>query len=125
MAIRSITYEFWKSHIEYGNTYEITCAITLSWEKLIDMIESMINDGVFDDSEKMLSLYHSLDRIKDKYGERSVVRAVSMGAKTIGRMVDEKLTLEGLFSIVLYAKVKRNDDIPCMILKTYQLRYEF
>lgn len=31
-------------------------------------------------------------------------------AKTIGRMVDEKLTLEGLFSIVLYAKVKRNDD---------------
>jgi hypothetical protein len=31
---------------------QITCAITLSWEKLIDMIESMINDGVFDDSEK-------------------------------------------------------------------------
>lgn len=29
-------------------------------------------------------------------------------AKTIGRMVDEKLTLEGLFSIVLYAKVKRD-----------------
>jgi len=31
-------------------------------------------------------------------------------AKTIGRMVDEKLTLEGLFSIVLYAKVKRNEE---------------
>lgn len=31
-------------------------------------------------------------------------------AKTIGRMVDEKLTLEGLFSIVLYAKVKRNEN---------------
>jgi len=25
-------------------------------------------------------------------------------------MVDEKLTLEGLFSIVLYAKVKRNEE---------------
>lgn len=30
-------------------------------------------------------------------------------AKTIGKMVDEKLTLEGLFSIVLYGKVKRDD----------------
>jgi hypothetical protein len=31
-------------------------------------------------------------------------------AKTIGRMVDEKLTLEGLFSIVLYGKVKPDKD---------------
>ena len=31
-------------------------------------------------------------------------------AKTIGKMVDEKLTLEGLFSIVLFAKVKENKD---------------
>lgn len=31
-------------------------------------------------------------------------------AKTIGKMVDEKLTLEGLFSIVLYGKVKRGKE---------------
>lgn len=31
-------------------------------------------------------------------------------AKTIGKMVDEKLTLEGLFSIVLYTKVKRDEE---------------
>jgi hypothetical protein len=31
-------------------------------------------------------------------------------AKTIGKMVDEKLTIEGLFAIVLYAKVKKNAD---------------
>ena len=31
-------------------------------------------------------------------------------AKTIGKMVDEKLTLEGLFSIVLYGKVKKGKD---------------
>jgi len=31
-------------------------------------------------------------------------------AKTIGKMVDEKLTLEGLFSIVLYGKIKRDKD---------------
>lgn len=31
-------------------------------------------------------------------------------AKTIGKMVDEKLTVEGLFSIVLYGKVKRDEN---------------
>lgn len=31
-------------------------------------------------------------------------------AKTIGRMVDEKLSLEGLFSIVLFGKVKKGKD---------------
>lgn len=31
-------------------------------------------------------------------------------AKTIGKMVDEKLTLEGLFSIVLYGKIIANDQ---------------
>jgi hypothetical protein len=31
-------------------------------------------------------------------------------AKTIGRMVDEKLSLEGLFSIVLFSKVKKDKD---------------
>lgn len=31
-------------------------------------------------------------------------------AKTIGRMVDEKLTLEGLYSIVLFGKTKKNKE---------------
>jgi hypothetical protein len=31
-------------------------------------------------------------------------------AKTIGKMVDEKLTLEGLFSIVLFGKVKKDKE---------------
>lgn len=38
-------------------------------------------------------------------------------AKTIGKMVDEKLTLEGLFSIVLFGKAKKNKD--------GQIRYVF
>jgi hypothetical protein len=31
-------------------------------------------------------------------------------AKTIGKMVDEKLTLEGLFSVVLFGKTKKNKE---------------
>jgi len=48
-------------------------------------------------------LTHSEDT-QDKRGNKRTK------AKTIGRMVDEKLTLEGLFSIVLYARVKRNEE---------------
>lgn len=42
--------------------------------------------NLFDDSQEMLNLYNSLDRIRERFGERSVMRAVSMGARTIGRM---------------------------------------
>ena len=31
-------------------------------------------------------------------------------AKTIGKMIDNALTLEGLFSIVLFGRAKKNDD---------------
>tara|TARA_R110001606_G_scaffold175098_1_gene321693 strand:+ start:297 stop:980 length:684 start_codon:yes stop_codon:yes gene_type:complete len=31
-------------------------------------------------------------------------------AKTVGKMIDNTLTLEGLFSIVLFGKVNKNDD---------------
>ena len=31
-------------------------------------------------------------------------------AKTIGKLVDEKLTLEGLFTIVLFCKAKKDKD---------------
>lgn len=42
--------------------------------------------NLFDDSEEMLSLYNSMDKIKNRFGEHSIMRAVSMDVKTIGRM---------------------------------------
>ena len=40
----------------------------------------------------------------DAYGEKRIK------AKTVGKMIDNSLTLEGLFSIVLFAKAKKNKD---------------
>jgi hypothetical protein len=40
----------------------------------------------------------------DAYGEKRIK------AKTVGKMIDNSLTLEGLFSIVLFAKVKKDKD---------------
>ncbi len=41
--------------------------------------------NLFDDSEKQINLYKAMDNIRSKYGERSIMRAVAMNAKTIGR----------------------------------------
>jgi hypothetical protein len=51
----------------------------------------------------VIFLTHSEDST-DINGNRKVK------AKTIGKMIDNTLTLEGLFSIVLFGKVNKNDD---------------
>lgn len=59
--------------------------------RLIGVRFSGLADGhyqidLFDDSEKMLNLYQSLDKIKNKYGERSIHKASTMHAHSIARM---------------------------------------
>ena len=55
------------------------------------------------DDLTVIFLTHSEDST-DINGNRKVK------AKTIGKMIDNTLTLEGLFSIVLFGKVNKNDD---------------
>jgi DNA polymerase-4 len=54
--------------------------------------------NLFDDTESALNLYHALDKMREKYGDRSVVRASGLGAKTIGRMTNP---FNGLPPVVL------------------------
>ncbi len=42
--------------------------------------------NLFDDTEETLNLYHAMDTIRKRYGDKSVLRASGLGAKTIGRM---------------------------------------
>lgn len=44
--------------------------------------------NLFDDNEEVLQLYNAMDKIRNRYGDRSVLRAASLGAKTIGRMTN-------------------------------------
>ncbi len=44
--------------------------------------------NLFDDNEEILHLYNAMDTIRNRYGDRSVVRAASLGAKTIGRITN-------------------------------------
>ena len=40
--------------------------------------------NLFDDSEEMLDLYNSIDRIRNRFGENSVMRASTIGGTSIG-----------------------------------------
>ena len=42
--------------------------------------------NLFEDTEEALNLYQAMDHIRNKYGDRSIVRASAMGKNTIGRM---------------------------------------
>ncbi|NAY92683.1 DNA polymerase IV [Muricauda sp. JGD-17] len=42
--------------------------------------------NLFEDTEETLNLYNAMDRVRNRFGDRSIFRASSMGAKTIGRM---------------------------------------
>ena len=42
--------------------------------------------NLFDDTEEALNLYNAMDTIRNRYGDKSVIRASAMGARTIGRM---------------------------------------
>lgn len=49
----------------------------------------LVNGGyqinLFDDTEEMINLYQAMDYIRDRYGDRSVMRASGMNARTISR----------------------------------------
>lgn len=41
--------------------------------------------NLFDDSEELISLYQAMDKMRDRYGDRAVIRASGMDARTIAR----------------------------------------
>lgn len=44
--------------------------------------------NLFEDTTEQIRLYEAMDHIRKKYGDRSVIRASGMHARTIGRMVN-------------------------------------
>lgn len=42
--------------------------------------------NLFEDNEEMIRLYQAMDRVRNRFGDRAVLRASGMEARTIGRM---------------------------------------
>ncbi len=53
--------------------------------KINDIVSGHYQINLFHDTEEMLSLYNTMDYIRGRYGEASIMRASSMGANSIGR----------------------------------------
>ena len=53
--------------------------------RLSDLVSGGHQIDLFDDAEKTIKLYQAMDLMRERYGDRAVIRAVSMDAKTIGR----------------------------------------
>lgn len=70
----------------FKQLYNRRMLIRLIGVKFTGLVGGNYQINLFDDSEEMLSLYNSLDHIRERFGEHSVMRAVSLSTKTIGRM---------------------------------------
>ena len=69
----------------FDKLYQRRLLVRLVGVKLDDIVSGHYQINLFDDTEEMLSLYNAMDHIRGRYGESSIMRASSMGAKTIGR----------------------------------------
>lgn len=69
----------------FEKLYQRRLLIRLVGVKMSDIVSGNYQINLFDDTEEMLSLYNAMDTIRGRYGEQSIMRASSMGSKTIGR----------------------------------------
>lgn len=69
----------------FNSLFERRLLIRLVGVKFSHIVGGNYQINLFDDTQEMLNLYHAMDTIRNRYGESSVMRATSMGARTIGR----------------------------------------
>jgi len=70
----------------FDSLYQRRVLIRLIGLRFSGIVGGNYQINLFDDSEKMLQLYQSLDHIKNRFGERSVLRASTLDTRTIGGM---------------------------------------
>ena len=69
----------------FKQLYNRRMLIRLIGIKYTDLAGGNYQINLFDDSEEMLSLYNSMDKIRDRFGEHSVIKASTLGTE-IGRL---------------------------------------
>ncbi|SEL57887.1 DNA polymerase-4 [Maribacter orientalis] len=82
----------------FKNLYNRRLLVRLIGIRFSHLVTGNYQINLFDDTEEILSLYNAMDEIRKRYGDKSVLRASGMGAKTIGRMHNP---FNGLAPVVL------------------------
>ena len=69
----------------FNKLYNRRLLVRLIGVRFGSLVHGNYQIDLFDDTEKMISLYQAMDRIRDRYGDRKVFRLSTMGARTISR----------------------------------------
>lgn len=68
----------------FESLYQRRVLIRLIGVRFSDLIGGSYQIRLFEDSEKMIKLYQSMDIIRNRFGQQAVKRAVTLGVKSIG-----------------------------------------
>ncbi len=70
----------------FEKLYDRRLLVRLIGVRFSHLVPGNYQIDLFDDTQEALSLYAAMDRIRERFGDKSVIRASGMGARTIGRM---------------------------------------
>lgn len=69
----------------FKKLYQRRLLVRLIGVKFSHLVEGGFQIDLFDDEERVLSLYQAMDKMRERFGDRSVIRASGMEAKSISR----------------------------------------
>ncbi|MCB9186024.1 MAG: DNA polymerase IV [Flavobacteriales bacterium] len=69
----------------FDKLYDRRVLIRLVGVRFSHLVGGGYQINLFEDSEEMIKLYQAMDKVRNKYGQDAVKRAVAMGSKGIGR----------------------------------------
>lgn len=69
----------------YKKLYQRRLLVRMVGVKFSHLVEGGYQIDLFDDNEKIVNLYHAMDKMRERYGDRVVMRAAGMEAKSISR----------------------------------------
>ena len=69
----------------YKSLYQRRLLVRLIGVKFSHLVSGGYQINLFEDNDKILNLYQAMDKMRERYGDRAVVRASGMGAKSISR----------------------------------------
>lgn len=69
----------------FKSLYNRRLLVRLIGVRFSELVTGSLQMNMFEDSEEIINLYQAMDRIRNRYGETAVKRAIGMHAKSIGR----------------------------------------
>ena len=69
----------------YNKLYNRRLLVRLVGVRFSHLVEGGHQIDLFDDNDKIINLYQAMDRMRERYGDRAVIKASGMAAKSISR----------------------------------------